>query len=224
VKTLILFHLVLPLSIHPLPGQEKSDCRVMVPALQGYYEGGCKNGFAQGKGTARGTDTYTGNFKNGYPQGKGTYTWASGDTHKGEWEKGKREGEGTFSGSLDGRDSVLTGIWKDDQYKGPKPQTPKIIQRTNIQSTTFTRIGDGNQIAITFYMNGMSNMVESLEIVTDSGTENQASNITYIRDIVFPFHCRVSYSYWNSMRTVYYDSKLEFEITQPGNWELKVGN
>jgi len=43
----------------------------MVPALQGTYDGGCKNGMAQGKGTARGTDTYMGFFKNGLPNGKG---------------------------------------------------------------------------------------------------------------------------------------------------------
>ncbi len=75
--------LILTLLIFPLylvHSQEKVECKVLVPALTGVYQGGCKDGLAHGKGTANGTDAYTGFFRNGYPNGKGTYTWASGNT------------------------------------------------------------------------------------------------------------------------------------------------
>ena len=47
-----------------LGAQDNKDCKVLMPGLQGTYEGGCRSGLAQGKGIARGTDTYTGNFRN----------------------------------------------------------------------------------------------------------------------------------------------------------------
>ncbi|MEI6061185.1 MAG: hypothetical protein WCR72_10775, partial [Bacteroidota bacterium] len=57
-------------------GQEK--CRVLKPELVGTYEGKCKDGLANGKGIAIGTDRYEGQFTKGFPQGYGTYTWSTG--------------------------------------------------------------------------------------------------------------------------------------------------
>lgn len=207
-----------------LHAQQPTSCRVMLPALEGSYDGGCKNGLAQGKGSASGTDRYTGNFRNGLPHGKGEYTWSSGDTYEGQWNMGVREGDGTFRGKVNGRDTTLAGIWKEDRYSGPKPLMPRIIQKYNVTETSFLRSGDGNKFSVQFAQNGMPNNIEGLEIVVNSGTENQAGRITFYYDIQFPFRCKINYRSWNSLRTVMYNCTLEFEITQPGNWELKVGN
>jgi len=221
MKPLLIILLVIP--AYALFSQN-SDCRVMISDLQGTYQGGCKKGLAQGKGNARGKDRYSGYFKNGYPHGEGVYTWASGNMYKGSWRNGLRDGEGTFTGTVNGRDSVMTGIWKEDHYQGPKPSAPKIIQSYNIISTSFNRSGEGSKITISFYQNGMNNSIESLEIVSDSGTENRSGPNLNIWNIAFPFHCKLNYLSWNSLRTVQYNCILEFEIKEPGSWDLRIGN
>jgi hypothetical protein len=55
------------------------DCKVLLPALSGSYEGSCKKGVADGRGKASGTDAYEGEFRKGLPDGKGTCTWSNGD-------------------------------------------------------------------------------------------------------------------------------------------------
>ena len=53
------------------------DCRVRDAYLRGVYEGDCdeRTEMAQGKGEAKGADTYVGEFVKGRPTGKGVYTW-----------------------------------------------------------------------------------------------------------------------------------------------------
>ena len=222
MKSLFFICLVLPACI--LHAQEGDDCRVLIPALQGAYQGGCKDGLAQGKGKASGTDAYAGGFRNGYPNGKGTYTWASGNTYKGEWVMGKREGEGVFSGHVQGKDTIMSGIWKNDNYMGPKPAAPKVITKYNVLSADFVRIGDGNKLTISFYQNGVTNLISLLEISGSSGNEVRSGNYTNIWDIRFPYECKINYTSWNSLKSHQYDCILEFVITGPGSWDLRVGN
>jgi hypothetical protein len=219
-----LFVLLLIIAMIPIHGQNNDDCRVLVPGLQGVYKGGCKDGLAYGKGTANGTDVYTGSFRNGYPNGKGTYTWGTGNTYKGEWNMGLREGNGVFTGKIYGRDTVLAGVWKNDKYIGPKPSPPKVSVKYNVVSTSFSRTGEGNKITISFSQNGIVNFIEALDITANSGNEVQSGNYTKIWDISFPFKCKINYRSWNSLRTQIYDCILEFEITEPGSWDLRVGN
>ena len=67
---------------------------MLADSLKGTYEGDCKNGKADGKGKATGTDSYDGEFKNGLPDGIGKYNWKSGDYYEGEWKKGLKDGKG----------------------------------------------------------------------------------------------------------------------------------
>jgi hypothetical protein len=218
----ILAVLIFPICL--VHSQEKEECKVLVPGLADAYQGGCKKGLANGQGKASGTDAYEGGFRNGYPNGKGIYTWASGNTYKGEWNMGMREGEGVFSGRLEGRDTIMSGIWKNDNYMGPKPNPPKVTTKYNVISTSFVRNGEGSKISISFYQNGITNLVESLDFTCSSGSEIRSGNITTIWDIRFPFNCKINYRSWNSLKTQQYDCILEFEITQPGSWDLRVGN
>jgi hypothetical protein len=72
------------------------DCKVNDSELQGNYEGGCKNGKADGYGIAKGKDSYEGDFALGRPHGKGTYTWADGERYDGEFLNGRISGKGSY--------------------------------------------------------------------------------------------------------------------------------
>ncbi len=104
------------------------DCAVSVDALKGKYDGECKNGKAEGKGKATGTDTYDGEFKAGLPHGKGKYVWNNGSSFDGEWNKGNKQGYGVMTYKLAAKDSIIDGYWKKDIYAG-KYEKPYLIHR-----------------------------------------------------------------------------------------------
>ncbi|NOU17271.1 MAG: hypothetical protein HOO91_06900 [Bacteroidales bacterium] len=214
--------LILFVSISSLKAQD--SCKVLVKNLQGAYNGGCKKGLAHGKGTANGVDSYEGSFKKGYPNGRGKYIWSTGAVYNGSWEMGVRNGEGTYAFIENGKEIIQDGIWKNDKYVGPKPILPRIIQKTNINSASFVRTGDGNSITIKITMNGVSQSVEDFSMSASSGTEFSNGVSIGFRGIGFPFTCKINFKSWNQMKSVLFDRKLEFEITQPGGWELKIEN
>jgi MORN repeat len=74
------------------------DCRVRDAYLRGAYEGECneRTELAQGKGEAKGADTYVGHFAKGRPDGKGIYTWESGARLDGSFKEGKAHGLGVY--------------------------------------------------------------------------------------------------------------------------------
>lgn len=74
------------------------DCRVRDAYLRGAYEGDCdeRTEMAQGKGEAKGADTYVGAFAKGRPDGKGVYTWESGARLDGSFKAGKAHGPGVY--------------------------------------------------------------------------------------------------------------------------------
>jgi hypothetical protein len=74
-----------------------AECRVIDPELQGSYEGGCKNGLADGDGYARGTAEYQGEFRRGLKHGKGVKTWAWGDRYEGGFVDDRRHGKGMYT-------------------------------------------------------------------------------------------------------------------------------
>lgn len=61
-----------------------AGCIVVNPDVAAEYDGPCKDGYADGYGTAKGRDSYVGEFRNGKQHGHETYTWANGSTHQGE--------------------------------------------------------------------------------------------------------------------------------------------
>jgi hypothetical protein len=115
-----------------------ASCRVLDPELQGGYEGGCKDGLAEGEGTARGMAEYHGGFHAGKKDGQGVKTWPWGDRYEGGFADDRREGEGRYgwagnggaaAGSegesyagrfrADRRDGIGTYTWPGGvQYRG----------------------------------------------------------------------------------------------------------
>jgi hypothetical protein len=222
-----LKHLFLTVIICVLPfiisGQE--SCKVLVPEIAEQYIGKCKKGLANGKGLATGIDTYEGVFKKGYPEGKGTYTWSTGEVYTGEWLKGKRNGIGTYTYTEDGNLVVQEGVWKDDIYVGPVPEKPKVLSSVSIERYSFQRQGDGNQVLVSFYLNGSNNVdLENFSAVSTSGTKFESPGKVGFESIVFPFTCKISYNSWNKTRTSRVLTRFEFEITEPGRWMVNLYN
>jgi hypothetical protein len=221
---LVIF-IVLGFSLNKLIAQ---DCKVKVDELVGTYKGKCKNGYAHGKGKAVGIDTYEGKFYEGLPHGKGTYTWANGDTYKGYWKYGKRDGIGTFVMKIHEKDSIMYGIWVNDEYKGPKPKRPQIMYRENIDNVHFKKkYEDKNKVLITFKQHGRINYkVSNLTINSSSGIKSHLLREgTYgYENITFPVKFKITYSTPNKPETSTLSCTLEFEIYEPGDWEVDILN
>lgn len=204
----------------------QSQCLVLKPEIAGTYSGDCKNGLAHGKGKASGNDSYEGKFIKGFPEGKGTYTWASGEVYTGEWEHGQRNGEGVYKYRIDGRDTMLVGIWDDDVYKGPKPLKPRIIARVGVDRYVFKKMSDmKSRVLIDFYINGLrNNELEGFMITTNSGYETSVGQSIGYEGIDFPVIIKLNYTTFNNLRTAKNYIIFEFEISEPGDWKVEVHN
>jgi hypothetical protein len=79
-------------------GQETQKCRVVDPELQRSYTGGCKDGYAEGYGEARGGASYSGEFRAGRKHGKGVKSWpSSGDRYEGYFVDDLKDGSGIYT-------------------------------------------------------------------------------------------------------------------------------
>ena len=203
----------------------QQDCKVLMPKISDTYVGKCKKGLAHGKGEAVGIDTYEGSFKKGLPNGFGTYTSSTGEVYTGRWKKGLRHGEGSFTFSINNRDSLLVGIWKNDRYIGPKPEKPQVIHRDNLDRYSFRRQGEGDRIYIDIFRNGARNAdIEYFRVIGTSGIKTQDEHIVFYENVVFPFVCKINYKTWNKAHTGQYNVLFEFKITQPGIWKVNLYN
>lgn len=104
-----------------VPAATAADCRVVDPELQGFYEGGCRNGLAHGVGTARGAAEYSGGFRKGLKHGHGVKTWAWGDRYEGGFANDRKQGAGMYiwgAGSPWAGERFV-GEYVADQREGP---------------------------------------------------------------------------------------------------------
>jgi len=208
-----------------MTGLGQEECKVLKKEIAMTYDGECKNGLAHGHGKAEGTDRYEGDFKKGLPQGEGKYTWENGDVYVGDWRKGLRNGEGMFIFKSGRNDSIVSGIWQNDEYKGPKVERPEVNQMVGIDKYNLSRRDDGNRLQIDIYMNGVPNIeIEGLSIISTSGTMFDQGRSKGIENIEFPVHVKIAYTTWNKLHTSQHFSTFEFELTQPGFWQLTLTN
>lgn len=101
-------------------GAQPSPCRVLDPELAGSYAGGCKDGFANGKGEARGVAEYRGEFRMGMKHGRGVKRWPDGDRYDGEFADDRRHGTGDYTWSPTGPRSGerYVGSYRNDLRHG----------------------------------------------------------------------------------------------------------
>ena len=218
--------LSLLLLIETIPMQAQKKCKVLKKEIADSYTGRCKKGFANGKGKAVGIDTYTGHFKKGLPDGKGTYIWKNGDQYTGHWKNGFRSGEGTMHLRLNGSDTTLAGLWKEDRYMGPIPPKPKVlisigVDRYNFQKSKTNR----NRVLIDMYLNGLRNVeIENLIMTSSSGSDTRVGNSVGYEFVKFPVEIKVTYLSWNKLRTAKYYVEFQFVISEPGDWRVTIDN
>lgn len=205
-------------------GQE--ECKVLVPELVGTYAGKCKKGLANGHGRAEGKDIYEGQFLKGLPDGKGTYNWANGDVYVGEWLRGKRDGVGEFTFKFNEKDSIIQGVWMQDTYIGPVPAPPRVLYKTGVDRYTFVKMGTiQNRVLVNLYMNGAKNTgIEEFRLDASSGALTNLGTAVGYEFITFPVRMKVNYLTWNKLHTARYYVVFEFEISEPGEWEVDIHN
>ncbi|MDP1930031.1 MAG: ankyrin repeat domain-containing protein [Gammaproteobacteria bacterium] len=113
-------------SIQPVIASPPPRCQVNDPDINGSYEGGCVNGFANGSGIALGRDRYDGEFLAGSASGIGKYIWGNESdwptmVHEGRFLADSQYGFGVRSVSADdkspGNDWVRQqGVLRNDRY------------------------------------------------------------------------------------------------------------
>lgn len=205
--------------------QAQENCKVLVPELTGTYVGKCKKGLANGKGKAVGTDTYEGSFKKGLPNGGGVYTWANGDVYDGRWVYGVRQGEGVYKFKYQGKDSIQKGIWEENIYKGPKPKKPLVSQKISVTRYNFRREGDGDRILIDLTLNGSPNRdILDLSLISSSGSNFESGRSIGVESVNFPVLIKIKYLTWNTAHTSRHTALFEFEIFEPGKWQVDIVN
>lgn len=214
------------LVIFNFSGYGQDECKVLLPELVGTYEGKCKKGLANGKGKAIGKDTYEGQFLKGLPDGSGTYYWSNGNVYQGDWVYGKRNGIGILTMQYDGKDSVIAGLWKQDEYKGPVPAKPKVNYMTGVDRYTFLKYGDEqNRVLINIMQNGVPNTtIENFRMSSSSGVNTKLGTAVGYNYIVYPVTIKVNYITLNKLKAVKYTVIFEFTISEPGDWEVTINN
>jgi hypothetical protein len=204
----------------------QDSCKVLKPEISGKYIGDCKMGLANGKGIAVGINKYEGRFKNGLPSGFGIYTWANGDTYNGYWRNGMKQGEGTYKFKKNGIDSVLTGIWENDQFSRKINPTPyKISIVRDFDKYSITKIRDGNKVSLKLQQMGMQNVnVSDFTFFADNGSYQAIGNTYVYSQVNFPVLIKINYTTKNKLKTSDLYPVLEVTINEPGEWEIVLTN
>lgn len=205
---------------------QNQDCKVLTPELTGKYIGKCKKGFAHGNGVAEGIDQYDGKFKNGLPDGFGIYTYSNGEIYEGYFSRGKKHGNGKFIIRINGKDSILNGIWKNGEFdKKAIPKSYRIVRSINVNRYTIQRVQDGNRVLFYFTQNGINNnTVSDLQMISDIGTYFELGTKKGYDNITFPVLCKVTYKSLNATRRAVYEVYFELIIEEPGEWLITLSN
>ncbi len=210
MKQLIFSAVISFLIINNIHAQDA--CKVSMDALQGKYEGGCKDGKANGEGSAEGVDKYKGNFKNGYPEGEGEYIWANHDKYKGNFKKGQLDGKGEMHyATKSGRDSIVTGFWKKNLYVGLFEKAFVVNDKTSkanrVDISIIKKGGNSGSLTITSSQlsGNNSSSYTVIPVITDiavlAGQYNLTTNnslqktaVARVQQMIFPFRARFSFS------------------------------
>lgn len=204
---------------------QNKNCKVLIQSISQDYKGGCSNGLANGKGEAKGEDSFVGIFKDGFPNGKGKYTFQNGNFFEGNWNMGKKEGEGKFVYFISGKKMVQKGFWLNDEYAGitdPK-ESFVVTNKINVPYYNFTkREDDQNKLIFSMTSANVKYVPSKFNIKTSSGTTLYGLKELIISDFKLPFHCEIEYILIKSGVAI--NCNFTFDITKSGNYELQLIN
>jgi hypothetical protein len=228
MKQLSLF-LLLFIAINTVTAQT-ATCTVLLDSLKGTYEGDCKNGKANGNGKAVGINSYDGEFKNGLPEGKGKYTWSSGNYYYGGWKKGQKDGKGELHQFENGKETLVTGYWKKDSYRGEyehpyvitnvtseigRVQVSKMSSEEATITITVESLGSNSSLTSNSFQTGTvmtANQITRGMYISKSSSVLTNKEVTVFRGVVFPF--RGTFNFGNSI--------IEIEFFEKGAWDVIV--
>ena len=217
---------LLPFSLN---GQDVKSCKVLVPELQGEYRGDCKNGLADGQGSAQGIHIYIGEFKKGLPNGEGKYIWSGDDYYIGTFKKGKRNGFGKQYMMIEGKSSFMEGYWKNDVYLGKEKrvQSYNTVRKTGIDRVSYIYKGSGegkSEIMIRFKRAGAGSrsMVYNPSINASSGDLVDRGERYGFENVTFPFTASMSFNVPNKTNSMLVLATLSFEIMKEGSWDVII--
>ncbi|MEZ4884880.1 MAG: hypothetical protein R3E32_09160 [Chitinophagales bacterium] len=215
----------LQLSAQQTETSKENACKVMMPTLEGTYEGDCKKGFAEGTGKAVGLDQYEGDFKKGLPHGKGTYTWSNGDYYIGNWKNGERNGVGMMriaGEATTEKPKDREGIWKNGKFvRAIFEANHKFLRKQNVVSASAKKMDDAINRVQTNITNASE--VRDLMIINDSGIlEQDGNNRITIRDPQFPLHVKINYRTSSKLSGTDIDVVVEYILGSPGNWMVTL--
>lgn len=197
---------------------------VLMKEIAGKYDGDLKNGLANGKGTAVGTDTYEGHFRKGLPNGEGTYTYSNGDMYKGNFVNGRFSGKGTLYYKSVSPDSVSAGFWDEGKYLGKVKIDPYVISnQTGIVDPRISLIGEGNQIELTVLDPFNKYIIPQINANGKFFQRFSYSRI-YFEQIDFPIELDIMYYCSNKIRTGTIYNTIRIKINKPGNWQITLKN
>ena len=238
-KFLLIF-----ISAFSAAGVLSQSCIVSIDSLKGQYTGGCRNGKANGFGTAIGVDTYTGNFRNGYPDGQGKYTWKNGTWYNGNWKDGLFDGNGTFSKADEIKPdsfTLMTGFWEKGKYIGKFQKPYSIVSLTNgiseINARKTTDTKAEITIAVTSTTAGGSSLykavlpkpklvnIDLVEGRFQQQADNETSSLTNkytFRIVTFPFYAIFTFETTGTNPLPLPLEKIKVEISEAGNWYIQV--
>jgi MORN repeat len=208
------------------------ECKVEKEPLKGTYTGDCKNGKANGKGKAVGTDTYEGDFKSGLPDGQGTYTWANGSSYTGKFAKGLKEGKGALIYKrTSASDSLVEGYWLKDQYAGKNEKPYKIYFTSKLMTQAEVEFKKDAFKQITFNITNTSgagtdlggetaarmtvddiNMVKGHYTRIRKNDDHAKKSETVLDDIVFPARMKVTIG----------TEQIEIEFYEEGSYVINI--
>lgn len=224
LKRILLFLYFLVQSAYLFSQENDSTCKVLLKEISGSYNGPCKNGLAEGKGTALGEDSYTGFFQNGLPEGKGKYTYKNGNVFTGYWKNGLKNGEGKFKNVANGKTTFISGYWSDGNYVGPsKPDVYRITNVNNIESHTIEKIAaDENLIEISFEKVAKKYIPKDLEITISSGYKIEQNLRIIVKGFACPVNCSVRFTIPTSGGVR--QCNFGFDILEPGKYAVSLSN
>ncbi len=209
---------------------QNAACIVLSDSLKGTYEGECKNGKANGNGKAVGVNTYDGEFKNGLPEGKGKYTWSNGNYYYGGWKKGLKDGKGELHQFDNGKEMLVTGYWKKDNYKGEYENPYAITNVTNDIGRVQVAKLSSDEASITVTVESLINnssfgrstfqtstvmtahQVTRGSYISKSSSALTNKEVSIFRGVIFPFRCTFNFG----------TTILEIEFFEKGAWDVVV--
>jgi hypothetical protein len=202
-----------------------TECKVLLKEISGSYQGSCKNGMANGKGTAYGEDSYTGTFVNGLPEGKGVYKYKNGNIFSGYWKNGLKNGKGEFKSLINGKASIVKGYWKDGEYSGiaEPDEEYRITNLTGIENYSIKNVkGEQNFIEISFEKVNKKYIPRDLEITISSGYKIEQNKKIIVQNYSYPINCDLHFTILTTGGNR--QCNFGFTLFKPGKIEVFISN